>query len=174
MLFTAITHASARDSTHTFRGLTAEGMEECRRAAARYVELTRESPSSPIVRIVSSPKPRCLESALLFAKTLPDEVVAAGEIELLSELRAGSIEGGELARLAAEGYDHTLVSGHADLAQTLPESLSLVADAVSDGWFQRRPILFQIECDPGTRWDRARVRFCEGIVDGAWRDLIAP
>lgn len=174
MLITAITHAEARGSDHTFRGLTRAGMEECRQAAARYLDLTRGSSHPPIARILSSPKPRCLETVLLFTKVLPDELLTTSGLDVMDGLRAGSIEGGELARLAEEGDDHILVSGHADLARTLPEAMSLVADAVSDGWFQLRPVLFQIESTPGQPWAQARIRFCEGIVDGKWRDLISP
>ena len=57
MLITAITHASARHEEHLFRGLTEEGMDESRRAAARYRALLSEGSFPPIARIISSPKP---------------------------------------------------------------------------------------------------------------------
>jgi phosphohistidine phosphatase SixA len=172
MLITAITHASARDKEHNFRALTEDGTQESLSAVARYGELTGEQPI-PITRVLSSPKPRCLETAITFVKQLDNEAVVASTVEVDAGLAAGEIEGSELAHLGREAEaGHVLVSGHADLVQTLPEHVRLTADAASDGWFQVRPVIFQLHIEPGAEWSQAELRFCEGLVDGQWQSLV--
>ena len=173
MLITAITHASARDKEHNFRGLTEAGQSESVRAAERYRALTAGQTVPAVEWVLSSPKPRCLETVLLFAKALANDQVETSSVEVDGGLAAGSIEGDELASLAATGeVAHLLVSGHADLVKTLPESARLRAGAAGSGWFQTRPVLFQIEIEPGRPWSEATLNFCESLVDGAWRNLI--
>lgn len=173
MLITAITHATARDKEHNFRGLTEEGQAETALAAERYRTLTAEQEVPAIEWVLSSPKPRCLETVLLFAKGLTNEEIAASSVQVDGKLAAGSIEGDELATLAATGeVSHLLVAGHADLVKTLPEGTNLWADAASDGWFQTRPVLFQIEVESGRPWAEATVRFCESLVQGEWRSVL--
>ena len=172
MLITAITHASARAKEYNFRGLTAAGEEESKSAAERYRELTAGSSLPPIEWIISSPKPRCLETVILFAKELANEALEASAVDVDGGLAAGSIEGGELATLAATGeVSHLLVSGHADLVKTLPDSARLHDDAADGGWFQTRPVLFQVEVQPGQPWDDARLSFCESLQAGTWDTL---
>lgn len=173
MLITAITHASARDKEYKFRGLTEEGQAESRRAAARYRTLTAGEEVPAVEWIISSPKPRCLETLILFAKELANEQIGASFVDVDEGLAAGSIEGDELATLAAPGeVRHLLVSGHADLVKTLPDSARLRAEAAEGGWFQTRPVLFQIEIEPGKPWPAAKVRFCESLEEGAWHSLL--
>lgn len=174
MDLTAITHASARDKKHNFRGLTASGEEESVSAAERYRELTSGRSASAFDRIVSSPKPRCLETVLLFAKAHPNEMIRASSVAVDSGLAAGEIEGDELSELAATGdAEHLLVSGHADLVETLPAATELVDEAADGGWFSVRPVLFQVQVRPGREWDDATVRFCTAPVDGEWESLLA-
>ena len=173
MLITAITHASARDKIHTFRGLTEEGRAESEQAAERYRTLTAGQEIPVIEWVISSPKPRCLETVILFAKRLDDEAIAASSVEVDGRLAAGNIDGSELAELAATAEAvHLLVSGHADLAKSLPDSVLLGDGAADDGWFQSRPVLFQIEIEPGRPWTAAEVRFCESLREGEWRSLL--
>jgi phosphohistidine phosphatase SixA len=173
MLITAITHASARDKDHNFRGLTAEGQTESERAAARYQALTAGRSVPAIQWVISSPKPRCLETVILLTKGLANEEVEASSVDIDGGLAAGSIEGDELATLAATGeVAHLLVSGHADLVKTLPDSARLRKDAARDGWFQTRPVLFQIEIEPGRPWTEAEIHFCESLEQGAWNNLL--
>lgn len=172
MYLTVITHASARDKAHHFRGLTTAGQEECAAVAEQYGALVRED-APAFDRIVSSPKPRCLETVILFAKGLGNERIEASSVAVDGGLAAGEIEGGELAALAAAGEDeHVLVSGHADMVQALPAGASLVEGAADGGWFSVRPVLFQVKVEPGRPWDEATVRFCGALVDGRWRDLL--
>ena len=128
----------------------------------------------PFDQIVSSPKPRCLETAILFAKALDNASVEASSVAVDAGLAAGEIEGGEVAALAA-GADaaHVLVSGHADMVKTLPPGTSLAAGAADGGWFAVRPVLFQVEIEPGRPWEEATVHFCSALVDGEWQDLLA-
>ena len=173
MLITAITHASAREKEHNFRGLTEEGQAETARMAERYRTLTAGQEVPAIEWMLSSPKARCLETAILFAKGLTDEEISASSVAVDAGLSAGSIEGDELATLAATGeVRHLLVSGHADLVKTVPETAHFRPDATSEGWFQTRPVLFQIEIEPGRPWAEATVRFCESFVEGEWRSLL--
>ena len=174
MHVTAITHASARDKDHNFRGLTAAGQKESAGAAGRYQEVASGRPISPFGRIVSSPKPRCLETVLLFAKAHSNEWIRASSVSVDRGLAAAEIEGGELAELAdTADAEHLLVSGHADLVKTLPAGTPLVEHAADGGWFSVRPVLFQLEVQPGQDWDDATVRFCSGFVDGEWESLLA-
>ncbi len=174
MLLTGITHASARDKKeHPFRGLTEKGWEEVRGAAAGFKEWIGDDPL-PIDSVVSSPKARCIETAVLFAKAISDyRLIATSEIQVNAGLKAGSIQGGELVELVnSTGAKHLLVSAHADLVQALPPSANLVPEAAKGGWFTTRPVLFTVDYIPGEPWDRARVLYCEGFVDGKWQSLI--
>lgn len=174
MNLTAITHASARDKEHNFRGLTAAGQEESVSAADPYRELASGGKAPAIDRIVSSPKPRCLETVLLFAKALADDSIRASSVAVDPGLAAAEIEGDELAELATTSHaEHLLVSGHADLVKTLPAAASLIEGAADGGWFSVRPVLFQVQVQPGQEWDDATVRFCSALVNGEWKSLLA-
>jgi len=174
MYLTAITHASARDREHNFRGLTPGGQKECAGAAGRYAALTDGRGVRAFDKIVSSPKPRCLETVILFAKALHNDEIGASSVAVDPGLAAGEIEGGEVVALAADGdAAHLLVSGHADMVKTLPPGTSLRADAADGGWFSVRPVLFQVEIEPGQAWEEATVHFCSALVDGEWQDLLA-
>lgn len=174
MYLTAITHASARDKEHHFRGLTADGQEESTSAAWKYEAYTKGQDLPAFDRIVSSPKPRCLETVILFAKALGNDSIAVSSVDVDAGLAAGEIEGGELAALAASGNaEHILVSGHADLVKTLPAGASLSEEAADGGWFAVRPVLFQIEIDGEQSWEEATVLFCSALVDGHWKSLLA-
>lgn len=179
MLISVITHAAARGKQHPFRGLTKEGRNEARNAAGRFMELLEDLPANQGIEapaidlIISSPKARCLATALLFAKRLSDlGLVATSEIGTEPALKAGSIAGQELAELAlAASGRHMLVSGHADLAKALPAVIELAPEVSKDGWFTTRPVLFTIDHEPGEPWQDAQLFFCEGLVDGKWMDL---
>jgi broad specificity phosphatase PhoE len=174
MFITAITHAAARDKAYSFRGLTAAGQEQAQAAAARYTTLIAGSDLPAIDTVVSSPKPRCLETVILFAKALGDQV-AAGAVSLAPSLTAGSVTGPELGELVATcGGQHLLVCAHADLVKALPDRDALVADAATDGWFTIRPVLLQLEHESGEHWQAAYLRFCDGLRDGSWEMLLAP
>jgi len=173
MLVTCITHADARGKKHTFRGLTERGRQEAASAAKRFRGLVEEEVPR-IGVVVSSPKARCLETAVLFAKAISDfRLITTSEVEVNAGLKAGSITGDELAKLA-NGIEtrHLLVSAHADLARALPAHVELDSAAVKDGWFTTRPVLFTIDYEIGQPWEEARVLYCEGYVDEEWRSLI--
>lgn len=173
MYLTAITHASARYKAHNFRGLTTNGQEESAAAARQFEAYTMGWDLPPVDRIVSSPKPRCLETVILFAKGLNNSRIAASSVDVDAGLAAGKIKGDELAALAASSdAAHNLVSGHADLVKTLPSGVSLGEGAADGGWFAVRPVLFHIEVEPGQPWDAATVHFCTALVDGQWRRLL--
>ncbi len=181
MIITGISHANARDKKkHTFLGLTEQGWREVNSAAKRFRALMAalgkdQGEEMPLVEtVVSSPKARCLETAILFAKTISDfKLMATSEVRVNSGLKAGSITGDELAELAnGIRTQHLLVSGHADLAKALPPNIELTSAAVKDGWFTTRPVLFTIDYKVGEPWDEARVLYCEGTIDGEWQSLI--
>lgn len=172
MFVTCITHADARDKKHIFRGLTENGWREVESAARRFRVLHEEVVPS-IGTIVSSPKARCLETAVLFAKALSDfELLNASEIQVDDRLKAGSIAGDELPELVGSvKTEHLLVSGHADLAKALPAGFNLAPGSAKDGWFSTRPVLFTIEYEVGRPWHKARVLYCEGYSDKLWHNL---
>ena len=173
MYITAITHASARDKEHNFRSLTVAGQGESTTAGRQYASLAGGRDVPPIDHIVSSPKPRCLETVILFAKALSNDALDASSVDVDPNLAAGEIEGGELNALTTDGDGaHVLVSGHADLVKTLPAGVSLTAGAADGGWFSVRPVLFQVELEPGRSWDEATVHFCRALVDGQWQQLL--
>ena len=174
MYLTAITHASARDKEYHFRGLTPTGQEESTSAAWQVEAVAKDRSLPAFDNVVSSPKPRCLETVILFAKALGNDSIEASSVTIDPGLAAGNIEGGELAALAVQSdAAHLLISGHADLAKTLPTGVSLATGAAEGGWFTVRPVLFQVEIQPGQRWDEATVHFCTALVDGHWQNLLA-
>jgi phosphohistidine phosphatase SixA len=175
MLITCITHAGARGKKHPFRGLTEQGQAEAASAAGRVRELAGDEVPQ-IGAIVSSPKARCLETAVLFAKKASDfGLLAVSEVQVDAGLKAGSITGDELSLLAnSSATRHLLVSGHADLARALPAPTELTPAAVKDGWFTTRPVLFTIDYEAGQPWSQARILYCEGYIDQEWRSLIGP
>ncbi len=172
MLITCITHADAHnDKAHPFRSLTGQGWREVEGAAGRFRNLIdEETPSIEIV--VSSPKTRCVETAILFGKAISD-LVAASEIQLDTGLKAGSIGGRELMDLAnnIQGQ-HMLVSAHADLVRALPAQATMRAEVVRNGWFTTRPVLVLVNYDVGESWDSAQVLACEGLFGEEWWNLL--
>jgi phosphohistidine phosphatase SixA len=171
MLITCLTHADARDKkTYPFRGLTEKGWQETERAAERFRELiTAETPKIEVV--VSSPKARCVETALLFAKAVSD-LMATSQFQLEARLEAGSIAGQELFDLANSlDVQHLLVSAHADLVGALPANVVMISEAVKNGWFTTRPVLILVDYDRGEAWDTAQVLTCEGLWDDKWQNL---
>lgn len=173
MFLSVITHADAREGFE-FRGLTEQGWQEAGSAVSHYRGLLRaQAEEIPAIdAVVSSPKPRCLETAILLAKGLGD-FVQASEVSVNAGLKAGSINGPELKEVAQTvDAEHLLVSGHADMVKTLPEGASLVSGAENDGWFADKPVLFTVAYEPGAPWDEATVIFCQALVDGAWQNLL--
>jgi phosphohistidine phosphatase SixA len=172
MLITCITHADARDKkAHPFRGLTEQGWREVERSAERFRELIdNETPKIEVV--VSSPKARCVETALLFAKAVSD-LATTSEIQLDAGLKAGSISGHELFDMANSTQGrHLLVSAHADLVRALPAHAAMVSKAAKDGWFTARPVLILMKYDAGEPWSSAQVLACEGLLHEEWRNLL--
>ena len=182
MIISCITHANARSKkNHVFLGLTEQGWGEVESAANRFNALViahgaaRSQEIPRVDTIVSSPKARCLETAVLFAKAISDlGLVTTSEVQVDAALKAGSINGDEIADLANSFRTrHLLVAAHADLAKTLPARSELVAEATRDGWFTTRPVLFTVDYEAGKPWDQARILYCEGYVDGEWQSLKA-
>ncbi len=173
MLVSCITHAGARGKKHAFRGLTEKGWQEANSAAERFKELMEEEVPH-IGVVVSSPKARCLETAVLFAKVLSDfGLITTSEVQVDAGLKAGFITGDELFLLANRiETRHLLVSAHADLAKALPAGTELLSTAVRDGWFTTRPVLFTIDYEAREPWDTARVLYCEGFVNEEWQRLV--
>lgn len=172
MLITCITHADARDKkVHPFRGLTGKGWQEVESAAERFRALIDEE-TPKIDLVVSSPKARCVETALLLAKALSD-LCATSEIQLDAGLKAGSISGNELFDLANRVQSlHALISAHADLVQALPAGTRLRPSAGQNGWFTTRPVLILLKYEPGEPWAAARVLACEGLLDSKWGNML--
>jgi len=172
MFITCITHASARGKEHAFRGLTEAGWREVKSAAQRFKALHEEEVPR-IGVIVSSPKARCLETAVLFAKALSDfGLLDASEVLVDAGLKAGSITSDELPDLASSVETrHLLVSGHADLAKALPAGFKLAYGAAKNGWFSTRPVLFTIKYEVGQPWEEAQVLYCEGYAGNLWHSL---
>ncbi len=172
MIITCITHCDARDKKKfPFRGLTEKGRRESDLAEVRFRELiTVETPK--IETVISSPKARCVETAVLFAKAISD-LLSTSEIQLDATLKAGSIHGEELFELAnGSECRHVLVAAHADLARTLPPHAKLLAEAAKNGWFTTRPVLILLNYEPGDSWDAAQVLACEGLVGEEWQHLL--
>jgi len=172
MLITCITHADARNKKkHPFRGLTKQGWREVESIAERFRELIDdETPKIEVV--VSSPKARCVETALLFAKAV-SKLTTTSEIQLSAGLKAGSIDGHELFDLAnsIQGQ-HFLVSAHADFVRALPAHATMISGAAKDGWFTTRPVLILVKYDAGESWNSAQVLACEGLLHEEWRNLL--
>jgi phosphohistidine phosphatase SixA len=169
---TCITHADARDKkAHPFRGLTSTGWREVESAAERFrAFIDEETPKIELV--VSSPKARCVETAILLAKALSD-LCATSEIQLDAGLKAGSISGNELFDLANRVQcQHVLISAHADLIRTLPAGTGLIPAAAHNGWFTTRPVLILVKYDPGEPWAGAQVLACVGLSDDKWGNLL--
>jgi phosphohistidine phosphatase SixA len=172
MLITCITHADARDKkAHPFRGLTEQGRREVERAAERFRELIDDK-TPDIEVVVSSPKARCVETAILFAKAVSD-LCTTSEIRLDEGLKAGSIGGHELFHVANNiRAQHLLVSAHADLVRALPAQAVMISEAVKNGWFTNRPVLILVKYDTWESWDSAHVLACEDLLDREWRNLL--
>ena len=172
MFITCITHTDARDKKkHPFRGLSKQGWREVELAAERFRELIDDG-AAKIDVVVSSPKARCVETAVLFAKEVSD-LAATSEIQLNASLKAGSIDGQELFDLANNiQAQHLLVSAHADFARTLPEHATMIAEATKNGWFTTRPVLILVEYEPGKPWGAAKIVACEGLFGKKWRSLL--
>ena len=171
MLITCITHAAARGKKYSFRGLTEKGWQEVDSAAERFKSLVGEE-SPKIEAVVTSPKARCVETAILFAKAV-SEFASTSEIRLETDLKAGSISGNELYDIATKfPFQHLLVSAHADLVRTIPDHIELISEAADSGWFSTRPVLFQLKYHVGESWDNARLIYCEGLLAGEWRNFI--
>ncbi len=171
MLITCITHAAARGKEHRFRGLSKQGRREVDIAAERFKsQAGLDFPK--IEAVVASPKARCVESAILFAKAV-SEFMAISEITLETGLKAGSVSGNELFDIATKyPFQHLLVSAHADLVRTLPGHVKLISEAADSGWFSTRPVLSQLKYHVGESWDNARLIYCEGLLAGEWRNFI--
>lgn len=173
MIITCITHANARDKKkYPFRGLTKQGWQEVEQAAERFRALVDDE-APKIAAVVTSPKARCVETAVLFAKAVSDRLTTS-EIQLDAALKAGSVSGHELFELANRvQVQHVLVSAHADLVQALPEHIKLKSNAAEDGWFTTRPVLILLRYEAGESWSSAEVLACEGLFDEEWRSLLA-
>jgi phosphohistidine phosphatase SixA len=172
MFITCITHADARDKkAHPFRGLTGTGWREVESSADRLKALIDEE-TPKIELVVSSPKARCVETAILLAKALSD-LCATSEIQLDAGLKAGSISGNELSDLANRVQSqHVLISAHADIVRALPAGTRLIPSAAQNGWFTTRPVLILVKYDPGEPWAGAQVLACVGLSDDKWGNLL--
>jgi phosphohistidine phosphatase SixA len=172
MFISCITHADARDKkAHRFRGLTSRGWREVESAAQRFRALIDEE-TPKIELVVSSPKARCVETALLMAKALSD-LCATSEIVLDAGLKAGSISGNELSDLGNRVHcQHVLISAHADLVGALPAGTRLMPVAAQKGWFTTRPVLILVKYEPVEPWAAAQVLACEGLLDDKWVNLL--
>ena len=88
MFITCITHAEARDKQDVFRGLTEVGWWQVDSAAQRFRALTTFHELPHIGAIISSPKARCLETAVLLAKALSNfELLDASEVQVDAGLK---------------------------------------------------------------------------------------
>jgi broad specificity phosphatase PhoE len=129
-----------------------------------------ETPKIEVV--VSSPKARCVETALLFAKAISD-LTTTSEIQLDAGIKAGSIDGHQLFDLAnsIQGQ-HFLVSAHADFVRALPKQAKMIPEATKGGWFTTRPVLTLVKYEAGESWNAAQVLACEGLWYEEWRNLL--
>ncbi|MFD2070122.1 phosphoglycerate mutase family protein [Azotobacter chroococcum] len=181
MLIICITHADARrtKASHIFRSLTEQGREEVRHAANRFQELAMRilrdqyDKKLSIERILSSPKARCIETALLFADELRD-LTKTSDIsisEKLDEKQDGILTSEDLVSVIRnENSQAILIACHGDLANALPPS-ALRSQENQGGWFKQRPVFALIDYDPEAGWESAKVLCCEGYEASPWKNL---
>lgn len=175
MLILAVTHPDT--ISRNPRSLSEGGRQQGLLAARRLRELIGKQVF--LGAIVSSPKARCLETAILVARefgettkadgTYDGRVHVVGELEetpgqvkdisalneALGPFRQGDFESPDKAILLAV---------HGDLANMLNGSAIFTQEAASEGWFVRRPVIAGFDYTPG----RVTVRFCEELQRGSW------
>ena len=183
MLVIFVTHADSRRTKEPtmFRCLTDQGREEVKRAANRFQDLAKRALADQfnqkliIEKIVSSPKARCVETALLFADELRS-FTKTSDISIsnnLDEKRDGILTSKDvIAVLDAEEAQAVLVACHGDLANALPQT-GIRSQEIQGGWFKQRPVVAMVDYDRKEAWERARVLFCDGYDVAVWRSLSA-
>jgi hypothetical protein len=178
MRILAVTHSDS--AARSPRSLSNSGRLQALWAARRLRELTGKK--TVLEAIISSPKARCLEMAILVAREFGETTkaeVAFDRVEVRAELEEGQspILPNTLKRLLDEIRQRVhgapdsaiLVSMHGDLAGVIDASAALATEIApgskiaSGGWFDVRPVIAVCDYD-----GRLSVKNCEVLFAGSW------
>ncbi len=180
MLILAVTHPDP--ISRNPRSLSEGGRQQAFQAARRLRELVGKRVS--LTAVISSPKARCLETAILiareFGETTRDDGTYDGHIHVVPELdethgAANSVRNlNETIRPflhdSVEAADKgILLAVHGDLANMLISSTTFSEEAASGGWFKNRPVIAIFDYAPG----KIMVRHCETIKAGSWTSCLS-
>lgn len=178
MLVLAVTHPDS--AARSPRSLSEGGRQQALWAAKRLREFVDKK--VVLVAALSSPKTRCLETAILvareFGETTKSETTSFDRInvrpeleeaknpitpEALKQILDGVTKDIEIAQHITSD-SAVLISMHGDLANALSESVTPAPRFASDGWFNVRPVI--AVCDFVE--SRLSVRSCEVLQAGSW------
>ena len=175
MIILAVTHPDT--ISRNPRSLSEGGRQQALQAARRLRELVGKQLC--LTAVVSSPKARCLETAIVvareFGETTRDDGTYNGHIHVTAELdeRSGAPNNIQNINKAISPFlhDHSksedktvLLSVHGDLANMLIDSTTFVEEAASQGSFTVRPVIAVFDYSP----DKIVVRHCEVLKAGSW------
>lgn len=168
MLVMAITHPDS--AARSPRALSEGGRHQALEAARRLRELAGKK--VVLGTVLTSPKARCLETAIILARELGETTKDDGHydsIVVLDKLKEQSepIKPDtflEVVKRNALAETAVLVAMHGDLASALEPHVQFREDLVSGGWFTIRPVIacFELELDA------IRVVACETYSAGNW------
>jgi broad specificity phosphatase PhoE len=183
MLVLAVTHSDS--AARSPRSLSEGGRQQALWAARRLREFVGKK--AVLVAALSSPKTRCLETAILvareFGETTKSETTSFDRIdvrreleeakdpmtpEALKQLLDGVTQDIEIAQHITSDAA-VLISMHGDLANALRESVTLAPHLAPDGWFDVRPVI--AVCDFVE--SRLSVKSCRVLQAGSWTDCLA-
>jgi Histidine phosphatase superfamily (branch 1) len=171
----AVTHPDV--TSRNPRSLSEGGRQQALLAARRIRELLGKRTS--LAAVVSSPRARCLETAIVVARelgeTTREDGTYQGHIHVVEELdesetgpRVRADLDAVLSPFAKEDSGQNkavLISTHGDLANMLGGTCEFIDGMVSEGWFEARPVIAGFEYVSG---QVARVSFCEVFRGGSW------
>jgi hypothetical protein len=190
MRILAVTHPDS--AARSPRSLSDGGRLQALSAARRLRELAGKK--TVLKAILSSPKARCLETAILVAREFGEttkEEECFDRVEVRAELEEGQspiqpdalkglfgeIRNGLLAQ-SRQGAQWSpdwaiLVSMHGDLVGVIGSSATLATEIApgssiaSGGWFDVRPVIAVCDYD-----DQFSVKNCEALFAGSWASCL--
>ena len=175
----AVTHPDP--TSRNPRALSEGGRYQALLAARRIRELVGKRTSLAVV--ISSPRARCLETAIIVARelgeTTREDGTYQGRIDVVQELDETGAEPNVQDNLDAVLATHTskdlgkdkavLLAVHGDLANMLSSACTFKEQMASGGWFDVRPVIAGFEyTSQGVR----TVKFCEAFQCSSWISCI--